>query len=259
MNHKIKKISALLLAAMFLCSCGSEIPVAVAPEPTAAAGTADMSDKNPETGKAPAIEEAPAASPEPSSEDDGPAHEPGPYFEGVRLRYTDGSGNDVKGGFVGVLEFDEDGYFTSGDEELDAMLIEELEKNVSPETQSRIEMLEIMYDYLVWNFGYRFATAHEEGETGWEAEDAKYMLEKRKGNCYTYAALMAMFARSLGYQANGIAGHFRGGEHSWAEIEENGEYYICDAEYQACNDPYRSIFFRTYEEEYKNCYANPHE
>ena len=186
-----------------------------------------------------------------------PDHEPGPYFVGYELHYADENGYDYKNCEFGVLKFDENGLYTSGNPELDELIKEELKKNVDPESQTRFEMLQTMYDYIVWNFGYGFSGTHDKGSTDWEVDDALQMLKKGRGNCYAYGALVTMVARNLGYQANAVAGTFKAGEHSWCEIEQDGEYYVCDAEFQACNDPYASRFFHTYEEDHSFNYQNP--
>lgn len=237
---KLLLITIFVILCVTICGCagmqGTQVTETPSPAPTA----------TPE----PTPEPTPTPTPEPE-------HEPGPYFEGFELHYADEEGHDIKNGSLGVLNFDENGVYTSGNPELDRLILEELEKNVDPGTQTRSEMLKIMYDYTVWNFGYGFTRGHEQGSSGWEADDALQMLQKRRGNCYAYGALFAMFARNLGYQARGIAGTFKAGEHAWTEIEEDGEYYVCDAEYQACNSPYESRFFHTYEQEHSFNYKNP--
>ena len=242
----MKKITLFLILclAVVLCACGSEAPAAES-DPTVAPVATPAAAAAPE----------PTATPEPI-----PTHEPGPYFDGYDLHYADENGLDVISASVGVLDFDENGVYTSGNAELDALVREKLEANVNPAEQSRFEMLETMYDHMVAGYGYRGGAYHEEGETGWEAEDALTMIKAGKGNCYSYAALFAEYARALGYQANGVAGVFSSGEHSWTEVldETDGEYRVCDSEFQACFDWNNNYFYLTYEDGNGNGYRNPH-
>ena len=56
------------------------------------------------------------------------------------------------------------------------------------------------------------------------------MLQKKKGNCYNFAASFTMLARQLGYDAEAVSG-LVGSElqaHGWAEIVMDGERLFYD-------------------------------
>ena len=213
-----------------------------------------QSENIPEPTAVPTAEPTPVPTPTPTPE---VLHDPGAYFEDFRLRYADESGHDIVNADLGVLHFDENGYYTSGNTDLDGQIIELLKANVDPKTQTPMEMFKIMYDYVVWHFGYRFANMIETGSVDWEVDEALDMLENGKGNCYTYAALVTMIARSLGYQARAIAGEFKGGTHSWCDVELDGEHFLSDAEYQACNDVFDEMFMLTYTDKRDFHYEDP--
>ena len=103
----------------------------------------------------------------------------------------------------------------------------------------QLELIAKKHDYDLWRcFVYVSTFPYEEGPeypTGdWENEYAKSMLVNGAGNCYCYAALFCLLARTLGYNAQVIAGHvpsFTEGDapHGWVEIRMNGQTYLCDA------------------------------
>ncbi len=53
-----------------------------------------------------------------------------------------------------------------------------------------------------------------------------------KGNCYTYASMIYHLAKEAGYEARFVKGAVAtasgNAEHGWVEIQQNGQWYICD-------------------------------
>lgn len=78
---------------------------------------------------------------------------------------------------------------------------------------------------------------------------AKYMLTKKKGNCFRYAASFAYIATVIGYDSRVTCGSIsstRGGmtPHGWTEVKKDGKWYLCDANMQR-NFPSVNSYLRT--------------
>lgn len=133
----------------------------------------------------------------------------------------------------GVLEFGEDGRYTSGNAQLDKALAPLL-KNCGEIEAGSTESLEKLYRYVISHYGYRGGSMVDLGAENWEPAMALEMVTAQKGNCYRFTALFAMLARRCGFQAKGISGEVNfntgsgWGPHSWVEVELNGKTWLCD-------------------------------
>lgn len=80
---------------------------------------------------------------------------------------------------------------------------------------------------------------------------AKEMYNKKRGNCYRYAALMCWVARRLGYEAETVSGHHFSGSHQWlphgwCEITLDGKKYVIDPLYHK-RFPNKKFYMVTYD------------
>lgn len=244
-NQKLISFVLLICMVIPLCACGS--------------GTADDLSSGSvrlQNGEAPSPSPTAEPTPEPTPEPE-VLHEPGPYFDGYDLHYAGDDGIDIRNDSVGFLTFDENGVYTTGNPDLDGRIREILVEQVDPAVQTRDEMLRTLYDYVVFGFGYGGGKQFDVGLTGWEEEWAIQLLDRGKGNCYGYAALFALLARAVGYQAEGVSGNCCSGVHAWTEITIDDEVLISDPEYQACNDWMTSYFNMNHSTARKRAYKNP--
>ena len=153
-----------------------------------------------------------------------------------QLRYLGREGTFVHGETVDGFMFDENGNYTSGLPELDALITEILAENVDP-AEEELEQLHAAYLYVIHIGQYRKGNTYAPGETGWSAEEAYSMLSTGYGNCYSYAAAFAELARALGFEAKACSGYVVGGQsgmtpHGWVEVRYEGTDYVCDPELQ---------------------------
>ena len=132
---------------------------------------------------------------------------------------------------VNDLYFDPYGRYTTGDQELDSYL-RQITAECTTEAMTQIEKFHAVYDWVIAHCSY-MALPYQEG-TDWEAEVALQMFQNRQGNCFYYAAAVAMLARNLGLEARAVIGScyqtYTWVDHSWTEVVYEGETYLCDAE-----------------------------
>lgn len=166
------------------------------------------------------------------------SRKPGSYLIGGELYQVDSAAHWVHNKTVGVLKFDNNGRYTTGNASLDRQLTAMVKTYTKP-GDSNLNNFKRLYNELSkWPYraGSYLGKGAEDGQTGWEAEMALDMLKNRKGNCYRYAGLCTYLARRMGFQATGISGHINVGwgfvPHAWVEIEQNGEILICDPQQQ---------------------------
>lgn len=121
--------------------------------------------------------------------------------------YEVGADGRIKRDFTdGMLTFDADGRYTSGDAELDAA-VAALIVSQTAEQETRIDKLHRLYDYIRDNMEYvgyvnnSYSYAEPNGADGWGNSVAKEALQNLAGNCYYYNSAFAVLARGLGYQA----------------------------------------------------------
>jgi hypothetical protein len=93
------------------------------------------------------------------------------------------------------------------------------------------DVLRASYNYVVGNYSYRSGSLYPSGD--WAAPFALEMINYGSGNCYRYAALFCILARSYGYEAWVVSGYVpsvSGGwaPHGWVEVRVNGTVYLCD-------------------------------
>ena len=190
----------------------------------------------------------------------------GMLFIGGRLHYvgedghfaanveTEGFTYESKRDTVPVegFKFDDDGIYTCGDPELDALVYEVID-SLYHEDMTREELLHELFEYTVSSFTYLRRNYYKYGDMSYAQKEAYLMLTTRKGNCYSYAGTFCMFARALGY--NGVVFSGTVGvafePHGWCELIEDGIPYICDAELvmkHRLNGKNYDMFFKQYEE-----------
>ena len=181
---------------------------------------------------------------------------PGCYLEQGQLYCVGEDGFYLRDASLGVLTFDEAGRYTSGDQELDQYLTDIVLEVTDPQAAPK-ENLEAVYRYVCDNAGYRGADMIPEGSSQWEEKAALTAFQAgNMGNCYSYAAMVTMLARKLGFQASAISGEFytdlNGSTvvHGWCEIQEGDQLYLCDAEvesvYAANRDLSWDLFYQPY-------------
>ena len=147
------------------------------------------------------------------------------------LYHVEEGGCFLKNDYIGSLYFDQNGRYTSGDGELDALVAAAIAENTEPGME-REEMLRAMYTYVRDNFEYLRRNYYDLGENGWALAEAGTMYKSGKGNCYNYAAAFWAAARGLGYDAMTVSGNIGSdrSQHGWVEIPINGERYVFDVE-----------------------------
>lgn len=142
------------------------------------------------------------------------------------------NGAFVRNATVGDMAFDSEGRYTTGDEELDQML-NDIVNSQTNEGMDRDAKLRALYLYVRDNFTYLPRPHVQKDQTGWENEYTKEFLQKKKGNCYSFAAAYYLLVRELGHSNAqlivGTVGH-RGTPHGWVEIVLDGTNYIFDTE-----------------------------
>lgn len=163
------------------------------------------------------------------------SRKPGYHSINGELYKVDGGGHWVRNATDGVLKFDNNGRYTTGNAALDSQLTALVKANtVSSDTL--LNNYRRLYRYVVNHCNYRGGSYLLDGQTGWEPSLALEMAKNKKGNCYRFAALTTMLARKMGYQATGISGYINTGSgfvpHGWTEIRLDGKTWLCDSEIQ---------------------------
>ena len=151
------------------------------------------------------------------------------------LYYVQEDGYFLRSGNVGDLYFGENGRYTSGDVELDAIVAGILQTIIEENPDAdRLTLLRRGHEYCRDAFTYLRKNSYAMGKTGWEVNDAKVMFTTLRGNCYNYAASFWAVARGLGYEAYAISGTVTQTDqpHGWVEIEFDGAIYIFDCEWE---------------------------
>ena len=118
-----------------------------------------------------------------------------------------------------------DGYSITGDGELD---------NIIRDCWAQIdEGGDRLWNAFCWVSGFSYRTENLWPGGDWTNDYAKDMYYNGSGNCYRYAALLCVLARSIGYSANTVSGYLDYGTiypHGWVEVYSDGQTYICDPE-----------------------------
>ena len=125
--------------------------------------------------------------------------------------------------------FDNEGRYTTGDNELDLNLNALVDQLTTP-SMTRDQKLRALYNYCRDNFSYLKRPLVEAGRTGWEPEYAASFLSLKKGNCYSFSALFSLLAREIGQPAYTVVGGLgkNASPHGWVEIKLDGTVYIFD-------------------------------
>ena len=178
--------------------------------------------------------------------------EPGFVNLGGYLYYVDEDGRFAQDTEIGGIYFGSDGRYTSGSEELDALVAEVLAP-ICEENETREEMLRAAFNYVRDSFEYLRRNYYAVGETGWEVEEATTMFSTGRGNCYNYAAAFWALARGLGYDAAAVSGTMGWDyePHGWVTIyDENGALLTYDTEtemaYRRDGDYSKDMFAMSY-------------
>lgn len=180
--------------------------------------------------------------------------EKGYFFLGSELHYIKDDRSAAISETVDGFAFDGNGALTSGDPALDELVRDKLRELVDPATQSKEDMLKILYDFVLHDSFYLGGSKYAKGETGWETAEAYKMLSTGKGNCYAYAATFWALARAIGYDAvcySGSVGTYAN-PHGWVEITISGTPYIFDPtlEYEQWYGPGTHTFEHFYMKSY---------
>lgn len=182
------------------------------------------------------------------------------------------SGTILKGGSYNGYTFDENGFYTSGDSDLDAY-VQAVYDECTTEDMTQIEKLRACYDY-VRGFRYlgRNSPLSDSVQTMPYDLSKGYALkifETGKGDCYNFTAAFLFLARGLGYDAEGIIGYCgymwsrNAIAHGWVTITmDDGNVYLFDPQIENYNiragisNEYYGAFMTTYEQSYANYYPN---
>lgn len=170
-------------------------------------------------------------------------------------------------GAIDGLQFDSVGRYTSGNAQIDNA-VRKLISEVTDDTMTQEEKLRACYDEVRAHVYYQANNTHiEHGAPAEEwTEDAMLrLLERRRGNCYCYAAQMYYIARQLGYEnARAVSGMDAPDwyyiDHGWVEITIDGVPYILDPEMERMRGCRRGrLFLVTYDDtpwKYDPCNEN---
>lgn len=176
------------------------------------------------------------------------SHKPGAHLIGGELYYVDANGHWVRNQTAGVLRFDANGRYTTGNAALDKQLTAIVKANVK-EGDTNYNNFKRLHLFVTRKYAYRAGSYIADGGTGWEAGLALEMIQNGKGNCYRFAALDTMLARKLGFQATGVSGEIDTGNgfvpHGWVQINDNGKILLCDPEIQYVR-PDWDLFMKSY-------------
>ncbi len=233
-------VSAVLIIAALLCGCGQTGGKA-GPDPVSVKVAAKELSASAEPTPIPEPTPTPAPTLDPDvllREQRLSEAQDGFWWDKGYLYAIDEEGGFLRNTYIGVLRFDEDGRYTSGDEKLDELVAGVIEENTDS-VMTRMEKLRAMYEYTRDNIKYVGFPNHElsiepaHGPDGWMIEVASKALEEKAGNCYYFAAEFAALARGLGYQAYATGGVMSAMEdpHGWIQIvDEDGKIWMCDPE-----------------------------
>ena len=147
------------------------------------------------------------------------------------LYATGPDGLPVTDAYAGALYFGPDGRYTCGDSEVDGFIRDIILEIYDP-SLTREELLHAAYNHTRDGYTYLRRNYYQIGDTGWELENARVMLQTKRGNCYCYAAVFYYLSRNLGYDATAISGVVGSSRspHGWVEIDFDGVTNIFDTE-----------------------------
>ncbi len=175
----------------------------------------------------------------------------GLYSKNGTLYYVEQNGSLARNKTVDGFTFGADGKYTTNSEILDNKL-SEIIQNHTNSNMTQEQKLKVVHEYVRDNYNYLKRPFVQKGQTDWEKQYALDMLDMKKGNCYSFAALYYYLAKQIGYDAHAVIGTV-GHEHSphgWVEIAMDGTTYIFDAEMEMAyrkRGIYHDIFKKTYD------------
>lgn len=168
-----------------------------------------------------------------------PSYEPGFFFVGPALHYIDEKGNPVISASAQGLDFNKKGEVTSGDDEVDKGIHEIISEVIDFEKMDKNDMRHALFDYMVDENNFKYMTRNYYGyeDVSWLLDEAKVMLETRKGNCYNFTAVFYYLMRAIGFNPVAYSGTVGSDNrpHAWTEMEKNGQNFLYDVEYQYAN------------------------
>lgn len=172
----------------------------------------------------------------------------------------------LRGCTMAEYAFDADGFYTTGQPELD----EKLDGFISACTASdmtREEKLRACYD-AVRSFQYLGRNPAYSAEVKTipydkQLEFADKILTTGKGDCYNFAAVFCLLARRLGYPAKAVLGecayawNWNGIAHGWDELTIGGEVRLFDPQIENYNlrAGISNDYFGAYNVTYETAYA----
>ncbi len=147
------------------------------------------------------------------------------------LYRLDDNANFITDSIYDGLQYDRNGRYTCGHEDLDAYVAEKI-RTLTDASAPRKDRLERLFNHVRDDYRYLVRNYYAPGATGWEIDEALTLKNTGMGNCYCYTGMFWALARGLGYNTVTYSGTMgiENQPHSWSEINLDGEVYICDPE-----------------------------
>ena len=159
--------------------------------------------------------------------------------------YTLRGGQLLKDGAYGEYRFDENGFYTTGDEAIDALLDEAIAA-CTTEDMTQEERLRACYEYVrSYKYLGRNAALGQDVKTPPYEQLLGYaekILSTGKGDCYNFAASFCLLARRLGFEAACVIGDctyvwsWRPIAHGWVEITRGEQTLLYDPQIENYNN-----------------------
>lgn len=160
------------------------------------------------------------------------------YFEyDGALYFGRADGTLLRNKVYQTMRFGADGKYTSGNKMIDKY-IDGIVASVTNVSMTQRQKLKECYAYISSSIFYQPNNRHVEHgapESTWTESYMLRLIERGKGNCYSFASEMYYLARRLGYwQARAISGMDRPDgyrvDHGWVELDLGEETVILDPE-----------------------------
>lgn len=170
--------------------------------------------------------------------------------DGILYCYEDGV--LLRDKTVNNLYFDINGQYTSGNPQLDEY-VRSITASCTSENMSQLRKFRALYDWVMDTFEYE-AIEYIDEVPGWEKNAALEIFKTGYGNCFSYAAAVAVLGRNVGLDANAVTGDCNQTYiwlyHGWTEVNYNGKTYLCDAEMEGEFAPVRDLDWDLFMKEY---------
>lgn len=164
-------------------------------------------------------------------------------FEG-QVYYARRGGQLLQNAALGAYLFDENGRYTTGRADVDALLDEAIAA-FEEDGMTREALLRACYDYVrsYKYLGRNAAYGPEVKTPPYEnlLDFAEKILTTGKGDCYNFAAGFCLLARRLGFAAECVIGecgyvwNWRPIAHGWVEITQDGQTLLYDPQIENYN------------------------